>query len=194
MEFGKGSPSYYDVLGVSNVSSDEQIRRAYRKLAMQWHPDKWSRTPSLLGKAKQKFQEIQEAYSVLSDGRKRQLYDAGLYDTYEEEDEVEGFSDFVQEMVSLMNDARKEEKNCSIEELQNMLSEMAQGFDIPADCCSSTNSSGNYLDELPPYESQQFFSVPFNNLWENTNSWEATMYPNVPKSNFESYATRHFCR
>ncbi|KAL8531828.1 hypothetical protein ACS0TY_008433 [Phlomoides rotata] len=55
---------YYSVLGVNTDASDNEIRRAYRKLAMQWHPDKWTRTPSLLGEAKQKFQQIQEAYSV----------------------------------------------------------------------------------------------------------------------------------
>ncbi|KAH9794803.1 Chaperone DnaJ-domain superfamily protein [Citrus sinensis] len=84
----KVQPSYYSVLGVSVHSSVEEIRRAYRKLAMQWHPDRWTKTPSLLGKAKVKFQEIQEAYSVLSDERKRTLYDAGLYDPEEEEEEV----------------------------------------------------------------------------------------------------------
>lgn len=55
--------SYYNVLGVSSDSNMEEIRRAYRKLAMQWHPDKWTKTPSLLGQAKRKFQQIQEAYS-----------------------------------------------------------------------------------------------------------------------------------
>lgn len=64
MESGGGSsPSYYSILGVSEGSSDEELRRAYRKLAMQWHPDKWTKNPSLLGEAKRRFQQIQEAYS-----------------------------------------------------------------------------------------------------------------------------------
>ncbi|KAH0990987.1 hypothetical protein GBA52_002470 [Prunus armeniaca] len=130
METGQGSPSYYRVLGVSSDSSIEDIRRAYRKLAMQWHPDRWTRTPSLLGEAKRKFQLIQEAYSaVLSDRRKRTMYDAGLYDPDEEDDE--GFCDFVQEMVSLMAESRREAKNYSMEDLQTMLMEMAQGFESP---------------------------------------------------------------
>ncbi|KAL0430248.1 UNVERIFIED_CONTAM: DnaJsubfamily B member 8 [Sesamum radiatum] len=110
MENSKGLPFYYGVLGVSLCSSDEEIRRAYRKLAMQWHPDKWTRTPALVAEANQKFQQIQEAYSVLSDAKKRALYDADLYDPDDddEEDEIEGFADFLQEMRSLMNDARKE--------------------------------------------------------------------------------------
>ncbi|KAF3432198.1 hypothetical protein FNV43_RR26937 [Rhamnella rubrinervis] len=125
----KRLPSYYSVLGVGSNSSNEEIRRAYRKLAMKWHPDRWTRSPSLLGEAKRKFQQIQEAYSVLSDQRKRTMYDAGLYDPEDEEDE--GFSDFVQEMVSLMAQTRREEKNYSLEELQKMLMEMAQGFESP---------------------------------------------------------------
>lgn len=84
----KGLESYYSILGVNSECSGEEIRRAYRKLAMQWHPDRWTRSPCLLGEAKRKFQQIQEAYSVLSDQRKRTMYDAGLYDPDDEQDEV----------------------------------------------------------------------------------------------------------
>ncbi|GAV62029.1 DnaJ domain-containing protein [Cephalotus follicularis] len=132
------SPSYYSILGVSADSSDEVIRRAYRRLAMQWHPDKWTRTPSRLGQAKRKFQQIQEAYSVLSDEGKRRMYDAGLYDP-NDDDEVEGFSDFVQEMVSLMAQTRREDKSYSIEELQSMLTEIAQGCESTPLYCGGSH-------------------------------------------------------
>ncbi|XP_044489640.1 chaperone protein DnaJ-like isoform X2 [Mangifera indica] len=122
----QSSPPYYKVLGVTVDSSVEEIKQAYRKLAMKWHPDKWTKNPSLLGEAKSKFQQIQEAYSVLSDEGKRTLYDVGLYDPAEEEEER--FSDFVQEMVSLMAQTRKEDKCYSLEELQAMLMEMSEGF------------------------------------------------------------------
>ncbi|XP_021862618.1 uncharacterized protein [Spinacia oleracea] len=106
MEAGVVSESYYCVLGLSSASSTEDIRRAYRKLAMQWHPDKWANDPAMLGEAKQKFQKIQEAYSVLSDPGKRTLYDAGVYDPVEQVDE--GLSDFMQELFSLMSQVREE--------------------------------------------------------------------------------------
>eukprot|EP00258_Populus_trichocarpa_P051164 XP_024467183.1 uncharacterized protein LOC7459785 isoform X2 [Populus trichocarpa] len=104
----QGLPSYYSILGVSSESSINEIKRAYRKLAMQWHPDRLTRTPSLLGEAKRKFQQIQEAYAVLSDHRKRTMYDAGLYDPEDQEDE--GLSDFVQEILNLMAQDKRQER------------------------------------------------------------------------------------
>ncbi|KAL0877822.1 hypothetical protein Bca101_027528 [Brassica carinata] len=118
------SPSYYDVLGVSLDSSMGQIRRAYHKLAMKWHPDRWTRDPFMSGEAKRRFQQIQEAYSVLSDQRKRSLYDVGLYDTEEDE----GYFDFAEEMVLLMAQTRREEKQYSLEELQTMVHDMVCEF------------------------------------------------------------------
>ncbi|CAH8337434.1 unnamed protein product [Eruca vesicaria subsp. sativa] len=118
------SPSYYDVLGVSVNSSAEQIRRAYHKLAMKWHPDRWTKDPLRSGDAKRRFQQIQEAYSVLSDKRKRSLYDVGLYDTQEDE----GFFDFAEEMVSLMAQTRREKKQYTLEELQSMVHDMVYEF------------------------------------------------------------------
>jgi len=61
---------YYDVLGVGRNASQEELKRAFRKLAMEYHPDR-NQTPG----AEAKFKEINEAYEVLSDPEKRQLYD-----------------------------------------------------------------------------------------------------------------------
>ena len=61
---------YYEVLGVSKNATDDELKRAYRKLAMQWHPDR-CKDPN----AKEKFTEINEAYETLSDKDKRAQYD-----------------------------------------------------------------------------------------------------------------------
>jgi molecular chaperone DnaJ len=71
--------SYYEVLGVERNASDADIKRAFRKLAQQWHPD-----VNTEAAASERFKEINEAYQVLSDPRRRQIYDmvgtAGLGD------------------------------------------------------------------------------------------------------------------
>jgi molecular chaperone DnaJ len=66
------SADYYEVLGVPRDASSEQIKKAYRKLAMKYHPDV-ADTPD----AAEKFKEIGEAYEVLHDANKRSMYDRG---------------------------------------------------------------------------------------------------------------------
>lgn len=63
---------YYETLGVSKTASADEIKSAYRKLAMKWHPD---RNPDNKEEATRKFSEISEAYEILSDPKKRQQYD-----------------------------------------------------------------------------------------------------------------------
>merc|ERR1712241_92384 len=61
---------YYKILGVARGASEEEIKKAYRKLALKYHPDKNQTTG-----AEEKFKEIGEAYDVLSDSKKKQIYD-----------------------------------------------------------------------------------------------------------------------
>ena len=61
---------YYEILGVGRDATDEDIKRAFRKLAFQYHPDH-NRSDG----AEEKFKEINEAYEVLSDPEKRAAYD-----------------------------------------------------------------------------------------------------------------------
>ena len=63
---------YYEVLGVSREATPEELKRAYRKLAMQYHPDRNNGDKA----AEERFKEIGEAYAILSDPGKRQRYDA----------------------------------------------------------------------------------------------------------------------
>ncbi|KAL4199960.1 hypothetical protein AMTRI_Chr03g147380 [Amborella trichopoda] len=63
---------YYNILKVSRNATDEDLKKAYRRLAMKWHPDK---NPNSKKEAEAKFKQISEAYDVLSDPQKRQIYD-----------------------------------------------------------------------------------------------------------------------
>jgi molecular chaperone DnaJ len=85
---------YYEILGVQKNSSPEQIKDAYRKLALQYHPDR-NKSPD----AEEKFKELSEAYAVLSDREKREAYDrfghAGFDQRYSEQDIFRG-ADFEQ--------------------------------------------------------------------------------------------------
>jgi molecular chaperone DnaJ len=80
---------YYEVLGVQKNASKEEIKDTYRKLAMQYHPDRNKATD-----AEEKFKEISEAYAVLSDVQKRQQYDnlghSGFDQRYTSEDIFRG--------------------------------------------------------------------------------------------------------
>ncbi len=90
---------YYKTLGISKNTSNEEIKKAYRKLAMKYHPDhtKGDKT------AEKKFKKISEAYAVLSDKEKRKQYDtfgsAGFHQRYSQEDIFRGFdfSDILKE-------------------------------------------------------------------------------------------------
>src|SRR5215831_12883330 len=62
---------YYDVLGVARGASDQELKKAYRRLAHQYHPDKNQSDPE----AEEKFKEAAEAYAVLSNAEQRQRYD-----------------------------------------------------------------------------------------------------------------------
>lgn len=63
---------YYNVLKVGRNATEEDLKKAYRKLAMKWHPDK---NPNNKKEAEAKFKQISEAYEVLSDKQKREIYD-----------------------------------------------------------------------------------------------------------------------
>jgi curved DNA-binding protein len=83
---------YYEVLGLSRDTSEDEIKKAYRKLALKFHPDHNPDHPE----SEEKFKEISEAYVVLSDSEKRRTYDrfgyTGFKRKYTREDVFRGFN------------------------------------------------------------------------------------------------------
>jgi len=133
---GEAGSDLYAVLGLKKECSDTELKVAYRKLAMRWHPDKCSSSSSVkhLQEAKEKFQEIQSAYSVLSDANKRFLYDVGVYDNEDDEDSLQGMGDFIGEMAQMMSQARPTRQE-SFEELQQLFVDMFQS-DLDSGFCN----------------------------------------------------------
>src|SRR5512136_1867250 len=82
---------YYEVLGLKKGASADEIKKAYRKLAVKYHPDKNPGDKA----AEDRFKEINEAYAVLSDPQKKAQYDqfgaSGFHQRYSQEDIFRGF-------------------------------------------------------------------------------------------------------
>ena len=93
------SEDYYSILGVKKTDSDADIKKAYRKLAMKYHPDHTKGDKN----AEEKFKKISEAYAVLSDKDKRKEYDTfgseGFHQRFSQEDIFRGtdFADIFKE-------------------------------------------------------------------------------------------------
>lgn len=84
---------YYEVLGISKSASENEIKKAYRKMAMQYHPDKFSQaSDSERKEAEDKFKEINEAYQVLSDAGKKEQYDRFGHAAFEQGGAGGGYS------------------------------------------------------------------------------------------------------
>lgn len=88
------SKDYYKILGVNKNASEDDIKKAYRKGAVKWHPDKWSdKSESEKKNAEQKFKELSEANEVLSNPEKRKLYDQ-FGDDWDKVNQGGGFDPF----------------------------------------------------------------------------------------------------
>ncbi|XP_075506105.1 uncharacterized protein LOC142543027 [Primulina tabacum] len=134
------STDLYGVLELKRGCTTAELRNAYKKLALKWHPDRCSALGNSehVEQAKKKFQAIQEAYSVLSDFNRRFLYDLGIHDFDDHDDENEGMVSFLDEMASMMSSHEANDNgNTSFEELQELFNDM---FESDIESLASSSS------------------------------------------------------
>ncbi|CAD8176138.1 unnamed protein product [Paramecium octaurelia] len=95
---------YYVTLGISRTATPDEIKKQYRKLALQWHPDK---NPENKEKAQEMFKQIGEAYSILSDIEKRKFYDQyghqGMEEQIHQHEEEGDFAFFTFDPFEIFN-------------------------------------------------------------------------------------------
>ncbi|KAK6148774.1 hypothetical protein DH2020_016299 [Rehmannia glutinosa] len=135
---GDKSNDFYAVLGLKKECTSTDLRNAYKKLALKWHPDRISASGNskYVEEAKKKFQAIQQAYSVLSDVDKRFLYDVGVYDCNDDDDE-NGMGEFLNEMAAMMSQTKS---NSDIDPFNGPCRS-----DTPQTCSSSSSETYNSI-------------------------------------------------
>ena len=116
--------SYYDILGVNKNATKDEIKKAYRKLAKQYHPDKNTDNNS-----KEKFQKIQEAYENLYDDHKRSLYDnKGNHPFFHPDERGQGGFPFFNFNFNFMSQNHNNKKNDEYYNLKINLSDVYFGL------------------------------------------------------------------
>jgi hypothetical protein len=114
---------YYKILDISREASQSDIKRAYRKLALKYHPDK-NKSPD----ATKKFQDIGEAYSVLSDSAKRRRYDLGSTTPFSGFSDNE-FSDFASDFATTFSGFTAQ--SFTMDDAFDVFSDFMYGGDMP---------------------------------------------------------------
>ena len=89
--------NYYEILGLDKNATQDDIKKAYRKLAIKYHPDKNLDNPE----AEENFKIINEAYSILSDDSKRRIYDLELDPNQKQESIIENIINIFGDLLGL---------------------------------------------------------------------------------------------
>ena len=151
--------SYYEILGVDTNATDDEIKKAYRKLALKYHPDRLvNKSEDEKKEAEAKFKEISEAYDVLSNPEKRRKYDNGGSTDWEEF--VNGFNPFSgmgdffnmgghKQRVNKGKDAKATVKISLQEAYKGGKVKVSYNTDEPCSSCHGTGNEGGIESKCP---------------------------------------------
>ncbi len=151
------SKDYYDILNVSKNASESEIKAAYRKLAMKYHPDRNPNDKT----AENKFKEVSEAYDILKDGQKRSAYDQFGHSAFTNSNSGQnqgfggfsgGFSDIFEDMFGMGREQTKQGPSSGSDLRYDLSISLEQAFkgdqveislSLPAKCESCNGSGAN---------------------------------------------------
>ncbi|CAI0419259.1 unnamed protein product [Linum tenue] len=171
----------YGVLGLRKECSTSDLRNAYKRLALRWHPDRCSASGNskYVEEANSKFQAIQQAYSVLSDANKRFLYDVGAYHSDDDDDE-DGMGDFLNEMADMMSQTEPtvETGEESFEQLQDLFNEM---FNVDIESSFGASSSLDASSSLS--SSSTSSAASYTSYFQRSNSTHGSSSPELKVGN-----------
>ncbi|VDK79766.1 unnamed protein product [Onchocerca ochengi] len=156
--------NYYDVLGVKSDASTAQIKKAFRNLALKYHPDRNS-DPN----AQEKFREIAEAYEVLADEQKRRNYDMGGWSQQQQHAQNFDFDAFTREFRESMNIHRRGYQDAHWQKTRghSLFDDLWEDFDIFSSF-GDFGSAGN-LDGFGDTYFGSFHSNPASVYMKETN-------------------------
>jgi curved DNA-binding protein len=176
---------YYKILGINKSASTEEIKKAYRKLAMKYHPDRNKGDKA----AESKFKEISEAYAVLSDADKRKQYDMfgseGYQQRYSQEDIFSGFdfSDIFREFGFGSFGGGKRGRGSSI--FSNIFSGAGQGQRYQGKSDPFGSFYGDYGDRTRSLKGQDLIYELAVNLQDIVKTQEKTIAYNLDGVNHQ---------